>query len=416
VTEALTASLDGGRDALEAALRAEEALPLVDPAVLRAHPELRGLVAGSKARALVRLGELDAAVVALEDGLRDPADRDADGLASELVGAAALLDALGGRLRRARERCGRWPAPVDEVATGTLPAAAALALGWVAEARGDLAGARRMLAAARGAAPSYDALVHGAVLAVLQSRLLVAEQQCTLARAGLRAARSACTPPGSWLHGLLVEEEAAAWLAEGVPDEAIALLGSSVRPRQRRDLLLVRAGAGADRPAVVAPAVAALQRAPLDAQVTEWLVRAERALVDGEAATAERCLDRALALAGPERLRRPFHDLSDEVRALLAGAVLRRRSAWLEAGEDRGEDRAEDGAGTENPLTGKEREVLGYLAELLTTDEMAAEMFVSVNTVRSHVRSILSKLGVGRRNEAVRRAWELGLLPSRPAA
>jgi LuxR family maltose regulon positive regulatory protein len=37
-------------------------------------------------------------------------------------------------------------------------------------------------------------------------------------------------------------------------------------------------------------------------------------------------------------------------------------------------------------------------------------MYVSVNTVRSHVRSILRKLGVTRRNEAVRRAWELQLL------
>ena len=44
-----------------------------------------------------------------------------------------------------------------------------------------------------------------------------------------------------------------------------------------------------------------------------------------------------------------------------------------------------------NPLTKKEQEVLGYLAELLTTDEIAATMFVSVNTVRSHVRSVLRK-------------------------
>jgi LuxR family maltose regulon positive regulatory protein len=69
-----------------------------------------------------------------------------------------------------------------------------------------------------------------------------------------------------------------------------------------------------------------------------------------------------------------------------------------------------------NPLTKKEREVLGYLAELLTTDEIASAMFVSVNTVRSHVRSILRKLSVARRNEAVRRAWELNLLPPRDAA
>jgi len=37
-------------------------------------------------------------------------------------------------------------------------------------------------------------------------------------------------------------------------------------------------------------------------------------------------------------------------------------------------------------------------------------MFISVNTIRTHVRSILRKLGVTRRNAAVRRARELGLL------
>jgi LuxR family maltose regulon positive regulatory protein len=67
-------------------------------------------------------------------------------------------------------------------------------------------------------------------------------------------------------------------------------------------------------------------------------------------------------------------------------------------------------------LTSKEHEVLEYLAELLTTEEIASTMYVSVNTVRSHVRSILRKLSASRRNEAVRRAWELGLLPARPEA
>jgi len=65
-------------------------------------------------------------------------------------------------------------------------------------------------------------------------------------------------------------------------------------------------------------------------------------------------------------------------------------------------------------LTAKEREVLGHLAELLTTDEIAGTMLVSVNTVRTHVRNVLRKLGASRRNEAVRRARDLGILPSQP--
>lgn len=64
------------------------------------------------------------------------------------------------------------------------------------------------------------------------------------------------------------------------------------------------------------------------------------------------------------------------------------------------------------PLTPKELEVLGHLAELLSTEEIAAAMSVSVNTVRTHVRSILRKFGVSRRNAAVRRARELQLLPA----
>ena len=63
-------------------------------------------------------------------------------------------------------------------------------------------------------------------------------------------------------------------------------------------------------------------------------------------------------------------------------------------------------------LTPKELEVLGHLQELLTTEEIAETMFVSVNTVRTHVRNILRKLGVTRRYAAVRRARELGLVPS----
>jgi LuxR family maltose regulon positive regulatory protein len=60
------------------------------------------------------------------------------------------------------------------------------------------------------------------------------------------------------------------------------------------------------------------------------------------------------------------------------------------------------------PLTEREQDVLTYLAALLPTEETAGRMFVSVNTVKTHVRSILRKLSVERRNQAVRRPLELG--------
>lgn len=157
-----------------------------------------------------------------------------------------------------------------------------------------------------------------------------------------------------------------------------------------------------------------------------WLVQAAESLRTGDSGRGGLCLERALRLAAPEQLRRPFTEAAPSVQRLLqpTGELLTRHP-WLRAPDHpRGHDRAIGSSGHQPghapadltravPLTCKEREVLGYLAELLTTDEIATTMYVSVNTVRSHVRSILRKLNASRRNEAVRRAWELGLLPAR---
>ena len=61
-------------------------------------------------------------------------------------------------------------------------------------------------------------------------------------------------------------------------------------------------------------------------------------------------------------------------------------------------------------LSPRETEVLRLLTTHLSHAEMADELVVSVNTVRSHVKSIYSKLDVHSRMEAVERARELGLL------
>lgn len=59
-----------------------------------------------------------------------------------------------------------------------------------------------------------------------------------------------------------------------------------------------------------------------------------------------------------------------------------------------------------------EARVLRYLPTNLTAPEIAAELYVSVHTVKTHLRHIYSKLDVHRRRDAVDRARELGLLPS----
>lgn len=63
-----------------------------------------------------------------------------------------------------------------------------------------------------------------------------------------------------------------------------------------------------------------------------------------------------------------------------------------------------------DPLTARELEVLHHLDALLPTEEIAGAMYVSVNTVKTHVRAILRKLSVERRYDAVRRARQIGLL------
>jgi LuxR family maltose regulon positive regulatory protein len=54
--------------------------------------------------------------------------------------------------------------------------------------------------------------------------------------------------------------------------------------------------------------------------------------------------------------------------------------------------------------------VLRYLPTSLSVTEIAGQLYLSVNTVRTHMRHIYDKLGVHRRHEAVERARALGLL------
>lgn len=67
-----------------------------------------------------------------------------------------------------------------------------------------------------------------------------------------------------------------------------------------------------------------------------------------------------------------------------------------------------------DPLSAREMEVLFLLRSRLTVPEIAEELCIAESTVRSHVKSIYSKLSVHRRMDAVQRAEELGMLPKMP--
>jgi LuxR family transcriptional regulator, maltose regulon positive regulatory protein len=62
------------------------------------------------------------------------------------------------------------------------------------------------------------------------------------------------------------------------------------------------------------------------------------------------------------------------------------------------------------PLSDREREVLRHISDMLSTAEVASEMYISVNTVKTHLRTIYRKLAASHRGEAVRRARQLELI------
>ena len=135
----------------------------------------------------------------------------------------------------------------------------------------------------------------------------------------------------------------------------------------------------------------------------------------GDTGASSRALERALELAEPDGLLLPFllHPTPDllerharlrtthaalisEIRNLLSGHTPMARPEQTES--------------LQEPLSESELRVLRYLPTNLQGPEIAAELFVSLNTIRTHLRNVYAKLGVHSRADAVTRARELGLL------
>jgi len=126
-------------------------------------------------------------------------------------------------------------------------------------------------------------------------------------------------------------------------------------------------------------------------------------------------IEDALARAEPEGIRRPFLSGGRGVRDLLAEHLRKAVShRWFASELLRNLDGA-NGSRTApsellEPLSAREGEVLRFLPTMMSNGDIASELFVSVNTVKTHVKSIYRKLDVARRQDAVRRARQLHLL------
>jgi LuxR family maltose regulon positive regulatory protein len=391
--------------------------------------ELYALAQLSTGVAMLRCGDLEHARKALTIAVGlDPARRFAR-FRSDCLGYLAVVDALEGHLARATRGALESKAAATDAGVPVVdrPAAAQVALAKVAYERYELRAARDHVASAIASRslqgdPVARSLIEGVVAGLERAS---GHLQSGLARLESAATRAAPTDP---------------WLADGLRLEAAKLSVASGRATTALHQL-EGVGEGHEAAVEVVAAAALAEHGDEDA-ATDSLARARTApsasgtevmgllvevLQESKLRSPTRArvvLDRSLRLAAPEMLRRPFHEAGPAVQRLLsADQRLLREHPWLSrsgspsgsripAQRTSGEQALRPAPPTLDviePLTAKELEVLGHLEELLTTEEIAEKMFVSVNTVRTHVRSILRKLGVNRRNAAVRKARDLGL-------
>ena len=133
----------------------------------------------------------------------------------------------------------------------------------------------------------------------------------------------------------------------------------------------------------------------------------------GDVSAARAALEQALTLAGPEGYVRVFIDEGAAMTALLRAASYHGRGGdyarHLLAADSARARPAPAQRGLVEPLSVRELHVLRLLRTDLSGPDIARELTVSLNTIRTHTKSIYAKLSVNNRRAAVRRADELDL-------
>ena len=377
--DSVTGDLDG---TLAAASRARAALrhPSVSDETRRV---LSPMLQEAEGVAHFRAGDLSRARAGLSEALDGCADGGLEALRLECLAHLALVEAALGHLTRAGDlaRAADQQGAARGVPDSERPAAAGLAVAWAAVERQDLGEARDCLASAMRIDGIAEDPVLGSILSLLRVRFRRDGGDRVAARELLETHSEA--PP--WLRALLAIEACA--------------LGRELGPR---------AGLPEDHEPPLA-------KASTGRGVEELLRCAQIHLASGDLVAGRGAVLQALTLARNELLRRPFRHAGPRVKALLrSDPSLARAADWLRP------EHVQAGSGPApapvsaavvvEELTAREMEVLQYMADLLDTREIAATMFISINTVRTHARNILSKLSVTRRNAAVRKARQLGIL------
>ena len=399
------------------------AYPIPDPDQLPAEPALEALAHLGRARARIARDDRAGAYSKLDAALTLSRRHGFDYLAMQCLALAGALAGTRGDVSTMQAMCDEtlscaaahgWE---GSVWSGTASAV----LAYAALQRADVNGAERLSAAGlvRGLAAPHPQVrfalqaVHGAAafdggdrpggLAELQ------QARSELGDVSVGPEQAALVAMLEFRAALLLGHSAAArtvfgWLAERTSDNA--------------ELLVVRAwteaaGGRFDQArAVVKPVRGGLVRALLPHTAVEaWLLESSLAVRAGERPAARRALQAALAVAEPLDVLRPFTMAGPGIRELLV-----RQHGSFGASQEFADRALAAGAGhgkAEAVLSERELTVLGLLPSLLSLSEIAADLTVSVNTVKSHIGSIYTKLGVSSRRQAVLAAHDRGLLSTR---
>ena len=343
---------------------------------------------------------------------------------ADCCGYLALLDALRGRLHSAEQvsQAAGLSGEGSTEARQRPSGAAEVALALTHLERNELRGARDRLKRADAALRARPDKLAGSTAYLVAARYRLAEGRASGAVELIDGARQGWSPPG-WLDHRLTLVESRAFAALGDIASAVAA-AERAHPGASLDAAVALAQAWLDAGELQA-AAGALERGPAltggepdGCRLDRWLVDARLAYASGNRASGRRSLEKALRLGQRERLRLPFAMAAAWMQPVLqSDPELAAAHRHLLEPDHVGLDiRASlPAAARTSPLiveqlSGREREVLGLLAGMLSTAEVASELYISVNTVKTHVKSIYRKLAATQRGEAVRRARQLQLI------